>query len=274
MKQTKFLPYSKIVKKVIPDEWRSYSGNVHRISDTVLTYDEYNFLPGTGWYEGVKMSLDGHYTFFVNLENFDWRIYKSSDYGSLTWVTKVDFTGLMKPSDFPKDERKVLEHFIACKVLSTYFYDGDHVNHRGAHIIPDQVKEEYGSKNNLLVDNRGYIWSDNKPEELSLPEQIALHEMIGYEPKEYTIGINWSDRKCVKLEYEGMPYLKDREYQIPVKVNGVGAQIIHYINFANQYRDGLLFDGKLYCTNSIGTGFKDYVNCLPVALKHYANFPI
>jgi len=273
MKQTKFLPYSKIVKKVLPDDWRSYSGNVHRISDTVLTYVEYNFLPGTGWYNDVKISLDGHYTFFVNLANFDWRIYKSSDYGSLTWVTKVDFTGLMKPSDFPKDERKILEHFIACKVLSTYFYDRNHVNSRGANIIP-APNEDDDHKNNLLVDNRGYIWCDSKPEELSLPEQIALHEMIGYEPKEYEVEVKWKDRKCLDLEYVDHPYIRDKEYHIPVKVNGVDAEIIHYINFAKQYRNALMYKKKLYCENSTGTGFKDYVKCLPTAMKHYANFPI
>jgi hypothetical protein len=132
---------------------KASSGNIDRISDNVFKFTQYNFLPET---DG---QLYGHYTFYVNVTNFKYLLYKSSFYGSLTYTTE----SLDKNWVTNLIERELIEveSIIADKILGSYFYDSNDVNQKGKSLIND------GYKKCLITDYRGYIWSDLKPNEKS-----------------------------------------------------------------------------------------------------------
>ena len=107
-------------------------GNVSQISKDVFTFTEYNFLPGTN-----PHGLDGHYSFAVNIKNFKYVYWKDSDYGGLTYV-KDNTNKVFIPVH--KSIKKQIEGIIARKLLSSYWYDGNHVNQQGPNLFGNDCK--------------------------------------------------------------------------------------------------------------------------------------
>lgn len=257
----------KNIRKYLINNGRSTSsGNINQISDTVFTFTEYNFLPGP---IGDGINFDGHYTFFVDYTNMNWLVYKSSDYGSLTWTKPVDFSDFLRKKDFSKKGVKEIEHIIAHKLISSYFYDVDHINHRG----PNLIKGE-DAKCSLICDYRGDVWCDNKPEVYELEEVLALKELIGFERKYPDISIDFSKRTS-EVRYYKKPYanLSDRYNIIPITINGVKGDLIHQILFSKQTHTGLVFNNKTYCHYSYSNGLKYYLEMLPTAIRNFAGAP-
>ena len=52
--------------------YKGGSGNINQLSDKLFSFNEYNFLPNE------DLPLDGHYTFYVNVDTFEFLIYRSS----------------------------------------------------------------------------------------------------------------------------------------------------------------------------------------------------
>jgi hypothetical protein len=141
------------------------SANVHVISDNVLEMTEFNFLPST-----EEDILDGHYTFFVNVNSFDWAVYKSSNYGSLTWVRESENTSFLEEVSLPDITRLRIEAVIAHKLMGCYHYDGDHINQNGANLIEGGIR-----KGSLICDYRKTIWvGKTEPNEPTDKEKSAL----------------------------------------------------------------------------------------------------
>lgn len=103
------------------------SGNIHKISKDVFEFTVYNLLPGTN-----PEGLDGHYSFAVNITNFDYVYWKDSDYGGLTYVHDNE-NKIFIPVH--KSIKKQIEGLIARKLLGAYWYDGNHVNHQGPNLF-------------------------------------------------------------------------------------------------------------------------------------------
>jgi len=161
----------------------SQSTNIHRISDSVFRFTEYNFLPIC-----EQDVLDGHFTFFVNKDTFEYLVYKSSDYGSLTYVIPVEFNGFYNAENLPQVSKECVESIVAHKLLTSYFYDYDAQFHKGKLLFEEaETAEHYHyiySKRSLIVDNRGYMWTEMKPEVYDNVELQALNILCGFTPPE------------------------------------------------------------------------------------------
>jgi hypothetical protein len=250
------------------------SGNINRLSDTVFTFTEYNFLPGSG--EG--MNFDGHYTFFVDYTNMNWLIYKSSDYGGLTWTKPVEFKDFLRKKDFNKKGLKEVEHIIASKLLGAYFYDCNHIHHKGSSLINDE--ESY--KRSLICDNRGFIWVDNEPQVYKPVEVLALKELISFERKYPDIQIDFSKRTSYVKNYtcdygvgknKTKLNLSDRYNVIPITINGISGELVHQIMFSKQTHTGLIINNESYCHYTYSKGLSYYLEMLPTAIRNFAGAP-
>jgi len=102
-------------------------GNLSQLSKDVFKFREYNLLPGTN-----PHGLDGHYVFAVNITNFNYVYWKDSDYGGLTWV-RDNPNKVFIPVH--KSVKKQIESLIARRLLISYWYDGNHINHQGPHLF-------------------------------------------------------------------------------------------------------------------------------------------
>ena len=74
-----------LLKKLYDMSFRPY-GTVykHPKINNIFSFSVYNILTG---YSG---DMDGHYTFVVDIENFNYIVFKHADYGGLTWTIEVD----------------------------------------------------------------------------------------------------------------------------------------------------------------------------------------
>lgn len=164
----------------IPYQVYASTGNIDRISDSVFKFTEYNFLPAD-----ETDILDGHYTFFVNYKTFEYLVYKSSDYGGLTYVRPVDFKGFLTAQNLPSFTKKRVEALIAAKLLGAYFSDADALWRKGRNLFSDGTPKDKdgrytdGYKRNLICDYRGYVWTDHI-QEYSPIETKALSILCGY----------------------------------------------------------------------------------------------
>ena len=78
-------------------EYKSQNTNIHRLSESVFNFTEYNFLP-----VNEHDILCGHFAIFVNKDTFQYLVYKSSDYGSLAYVREVKFAGFHTAETLPE----------------------------------------------------------------------------------------------------------------------------------------------------------------------------
>lgn len=74
-----------LLKKLYDKAFRTY-GNVykHPKIENIFSFSVHNILTG---YSG---DMDGHYTFVVDIENFNYIVFKHANYGGLTWTVAVD----------------------------------------------------------------------------------------------------------------------------------------------------------------------------------------
>lgn len=215
------------------------SGNIARISDNVFRFTQHNFLPTS--LDGKTPAddiLDGHFTFYVNIETFEYLVYKSAGYANFTSVTPVEFNGFYTKDTLPELSRKRIESVIAHKLLGAYFSDSNAVNRKGANLIEPQAPEPAGNnfnkdimrhpgfKQSLICDNRGYIWCDYKPETLCDADLLALETLDGWTPPELP---EFSEDLLKSLRSK-LTSKKGIARQIDFEFAGLSLSIAHYID--------------------------------------------
>jgi len=132
----------------------SHDGNAYKLSDFIYKFTQYNFLSG-----GDENGLDGHYSFIVDILNFNYVVYKCADYGGLTWVKDVANKVFI---NIHESIKAMVESLIAQKVLRTYHFDSKDVCNRGEFLIPKLTDEyEFLGKRHLISD-----WVDTYPDDL------------------------------------------------------------------------------------------------------------
>lgn len=177
---------------------RASNGNIKVLTDCVLTYTEYNFLPYAG------SELDGHYTFFVNVQNFQYLVYKSANYGSLTYVLPSNDTSFLVLNNVDK---KIVEAKIACKLLGAHYHKDEHGKRKN-------LIEHSGYEGSLLCDYRGYIWCELNPD---LKDSIARLACTILDPnyislENPSIKLDWGNRSQQRftVEYKQYKTLTDK----------------------------------------------------------------
>jgi hypothetical protein len=243
--------------------WTSQSGNIHRLSEDVFTFTHYNLLPSC---EGDI--LDGHYTIFVNKNNFEYLLYKSSDYGSLTYVIPCEFGGaFLTEKTLPEPSKQRIESIIAHKLLSAYFYDGKHVNQQGANLFPSTTEDDYDRKGCLICDYRGYIWSGMKPEQYGKEQLAALKILINFEPA----NIPEFEPEFVKQFTSKFKRKKGVEQLHSLNINGVEYTVAHMINEIYGKQTALLdADKKMIAHEHLDGSLTKFVKQVPTILKNFA----
>jgi len=251
---------------------RSQSTNINRLSDSVFSFYEYNFLPTC-----EQDILDGHYTFFVNKDTFEYLVYKSSDYGSFTYVLPLEFDGFLTSELLPEPSKIRVESIIAHKLLTSYFYDYDSMNGKGKNLIEDaELAEDYDktySKRSLICDDRGYIWSDIKPETYSDVELQALNKLCGFVQPD----IKEFDKEFVSSFIKGF---KNYDKNDGTKVNTLELNNKNYIIFYRKgyanYNEFSLFEGTLdnpikkISSDSDKKPIRKFIEVIPTILRNIA----
>jgi len=239
----------------------SQSTNIHRISNDVFTFTEYNFLPSC-----TEDVLDGHFTIFVNYKTFEYLLYKSSDYGSFTYVMPCEFGGFFTPESLPKSSKERIESHIAHKLLRAYFYDGNHINHKGTNLIPNE-DGEWGGKCCLICDERGYIWSEMKPEQYSDVELKALKVLISFEPPT----IKEFDPEFVKEFVSKFKGKKGVQRQRKLNIEGTEYVVVHEVSTIYGCHSALLNNkGTVLSTYILNHTLSNFIKCIPTLLKNIA----
>lgn len=257
-------------------EIRSQHTNIHRLSDSVFAFIEYNFLPSC-----KQDILDGHYTFFVNKDTFEYLVYKSSDYGSFTYVIPVDFDGFLTAELLPKPSRERVESIIADKLLTSYFYDSDHINHKGALLFPNpEDNENIYAHRSLIVDNRGYIWTKLKPEIYSEIEVKALNKLCGFIQPD----IKDFDKDFIKSFLKGFKPANEHgllKYN-NIELNGKQYTLFYYKELNDYYHYSLVEStnnvetSKIMLENKICELFdnvkpSEFISIIPTILRNICN---
>lgn len=251
-------------------EYKSQSTNIHRLSDSVFSFTEYNFLPTC-----EQDILDGHYTFFVNKDTFEYLVYKSSDYGSLTYVIPVDFNGFLTAELLPEPSKEHVESIIAHKLLTSYFYDSEHINHKGALLFPNpEDNDNIYAHRSLICDHRGYIWSEMKPETYSEVELQALNKLCGFIQPD----IKDFDNDFVKTFVKGFKKVKDKDIKFNVlQVNNKDYTVLYRHDFGTYYSYSII-EGtmdkpvKKIAEDSDGQKkISDFIKVIPTILRNIAN---
>ncbi len=148
------------------------SGNIHKIADNIFAFTVYNFLSG-----GDPNGFDGHYSFVVDINNFNYLVYKDSDYGGLTYVKDIKDKSFL---NVHASMTKKVENIIASKLLGAYYYDSKHVNQQGKNLFPDKSENPYysGQKISLIC-----MWVDDYPDsplgQLKNIEKLAIKTLLG-----------------------------------------------------------------------------------------------
>lgn len=129
----------------IHKDYDCHSSNITRLNQYIYVFEQYNFLPTS-----KDSILDGHFTIYVNITNFKYILYKSSYYGGLTYTTPSDNeTFITKLTD--KIDKITIESIIANKLLRSYHYDSNHVNHKGNNLIEQPNLYEGGYTKSILI---------------------------------------------------------------------------------------------------------------------------
>jgi len=250
----------------------SQSTNIHRLSDSVFTFTEYNYLPSC-----EQDILDGHYTFFVNKDTFDYLVYKSSDYGSLTYVIPVDFDGFLTAELLPEPSRERVESIIAHKLLTSYFFDYDAQFHQGSLLFKEaETAEHYHyiySKRSLICDERGYIWCEMKPETYSEVELQALNKLCGFTQPD----IKDFDKDEVKSIVKGFKKIKDKDIKVnTLELNGRSFMVFYRNDFGTYHSYSLIegtMDKPLKKITEYSDGknkISDFVKIIPSIIRNIA----
>lgn len=251
-------------------EYKSQSTNIHRLSDSVFSFTEYNFLPSC-----EQDILDGHYTFFVNKDTFEYLIYKSSDYGSLAYVIPVDFNGFLTAEILPEPSKEHVESIIAHKLLTSYFYDSEHINHQGALLFPNpEDNDNIYAHRSLICDHRGYIWSEMKPETYSEVELQALNKLCGFIQPD----IKDFDNDFVKTFVKGFKKIKDKDIKFNVlQVNNKDYTVFYRHDFGTYYSYSIIEGTMDKPVKKIAEDYNgqkkisDFVKIIPTILRNIAN---
>jgi len=125
-------------------------GNVykHKDIDNIFSFRVHNILTG---YSG---DMDGHYTFVVDIENFNYIVFKHAAYGGLVWVNEIDGINRVVVNELNK---KFIEGTLA-NVLSSAM---THEQKRNGKYGEDYTKEGI-IKGNFISE-----WSNNTVFEIS-----------------------------------------------------------------------------------------------------------
>lgn len=243
--------------------------NIHRISDSVFKFTEYNFLPAD-----ETDILDGHYTFFVNKDTFEYLVYKSSDYGSLTYTIPCEFGGaFLTKESLPEFSRKRVEANIACKLLGAYFYDSAAIHSKGINLFSDGTPTEPsdrgvrfndGCKRSLICDYRGYQWVDHV-EKYSSESLKALEILCGY--KQPNITLDEQTVKAIALKLRSCKVGKQKEFAL--NLEGKEYKVVYQ---KNNYKGhlGLTLDGKLISHDLMSNKITEFVRSIPEVLNNFA----
>jgi hypothetical protein len=169
-------------RKHIPSAGR---GNINTLTDNVLSFVEYNLLP-----LGENDVIDGHYRILVNYKTFDYVVFKNSNWGSLTYVTPAKDKVVYTPETLPEVSKIRIEAIIASKLLGAYYFDFDAINSNGRNLFSTGKTEVDkssgktwffdGAKHSLIADHRGYVWCNNKVNELN-PQEFELCQKLDKE---------------------------------------------------------------------------------------------
>lgn len=273
------LTHKFLERKVLKDRYGSHSGNVTLISDRVAKFIIHNLLPGE---DG---QLDGHYTFFVNVDTFDYLIYQSSYYGSLTYTTESRDTKWVK--NLNKREKQAVEHFIACKLLGAYFYNYDAPNSDGYNLVDDPwyLKTwvplnpfSNGPKSCLIADYRRYVWCDVKANTRDEKEEEAIKLL---EPEYKLIKVETvkigkiKNRKKTTYSYQFNEKKKPVEfsgycYELPVTIITKTNEELQY----SLYREVAPFgNSQLFLADEQGNKVVDYTLSLKRVSQFTNNLP-
>lgn len=187
--------------------YKASDGNISVQSDKVLSFIEYNLLPGQ---DG---QLDGHYKFYVNIETFEYMLYQYAYYGSLTYTTPARDNNWVT-NLIPREIERV-ESIIAYKLMHAY--------HRGESFNLSDRKSliEGGYCNSLITDYRGYIWCDLKPNERSEKDLEAIKKLDPtYKIKQVKklSTLDKEGRREFSIEYSKKVFIPGVEYFIPINV--------------------------------------------------------
>lgn len=145
---------------------RAADGNINYVTDNVLKFTQYNFL------KCAKDDIfDGHYTIYINYKTFQYVVYQSSYYGSLTYTTESNDQKIYNANNLPEISKTRIEAIIAHKLLCTYISDND-VEGGRINLIEGS---RYGQS--LLCDYRGYVWCDFKIKQRTPMELEILAEI-------------------------------------------------------------------------------------------------
>jgi hypothetical protein len=262
------------------------SGNIHRISDEVLRFTVHNFLPTShdGETYAKEDVLDGHFTFYVNFNTFEYLAYKSSDYRNFVSVTPVEFNGFYDKDSLPEISRKRVESVIAHKLLGAYFQDPNAVNRKGANLIEPQPAEPAGNgfnegimrhpgcKMSLICDYRGYMWTDYKVETLCEADLVALEQLQGWTPPEVP-ELPDDLLKSLRSKLQGS---KGKARSVDFEFAGFSLRLVHYINPIHGRNTILCTPEGGNAGNFITQEFTEhsltkFIKCIPTILRNYSS---
>ena len=258
------------------------SGNIARISDNVFSFTQYNFLPTS--LDGKTPAddiLDGHFTFYVNVDTFEYLAYRSAGYANFTSVTSVEFNGFYTKEALPELSRKRIESVIAHKLLGAYFHDSNAVNQNGANLIEPQTPEPAGNnfnkdimrhrgfKQSLICDYRGYVWCDYKPETLCDADLLALSTLDSWTPPELP---EFPEDLLKSLRSKLTSGKKGVARQIDFEFAGLSLSIAHYIDpiYGNRTSLGTAEDVVL-SGMSTKHSLTKFIRLIPEILRNYSS---
>ncbi len=263
--------------------YKGGSGNIKVISDNVFSFVYHNLLPGN---DG---QLDGHYKIYVNINTFDYLIYKDSGYGSFTYTTESNNTNWV--SGLIEREKSMIESIIADKLLGAYYYDHNATNSNGRSLISDGKHEPGGTnfntpiirwldgcKTSLITDYRGYIWCDLVPNERSVKDLEAiklLDKSCVIKHTKSVMAMLIIDEKDASVAYNDKLIIKGVEYCIPLSVEfedgSIDTYFIHRVNIGEHMHRFNILDNSKNIIGGMATSYKgedqNIINIIPKFLE-------
>ena len=165
-----------------------------------------------------------------------------------------------------------IEGIIAHKLLTSYFYDSDHINHKGALLFPrTEDDNDIYSHRSLICDDRGYVWSDCKPETYSEPELQALKLLINWTPdtiedftKEFLSKLNKKFKKDKgTIQFEPLN-INGKDYVLSHQVNEI------YGNYSGLHIGKVGTKDNMISQKLLKHDLKDFIKIIPTILRNYA----
>jgi len=154
------------LKKKLFEKSFKRSGNVYTTPKfkNIVSFSVYNILKG---YSG---DMDGHYTFVVDIETFNYIVFKHADYGGLTWVIEIDGIERVVVNDL---NRKFIEGTIAYVLLTSMDYKIRHskTGYTKEGIIKGNFIDGWSS--NTVFEIKDFLM-EHYSREISLYEELYL----------------------------------------------------------------------------------------------------